>query len=307
MEKVIIPTSNDHDQVIMQPVDKEPVIPADVIKDHPPRLSKNMQLSMRHLGKLENAIEVSEEWKYVDGEAVPPEGRDPSAPYTKADEIKYSDYGTIKVEEVEPFGPEDPASETCENIVVTDATSESNDDEDYVEAVPVMALDRGQFNLIKTEGRRGEVDTDPIDNENFLDRPGYEVKTSDTYMAHLEESESESESSTDSNTGNNDSGTVNVPGDSGTSVPTDDPPSTTEGKVEYVPVDLSVTPNPETGVTYYMVDPDAQANGTVTYIPCINLTSFGDGSTTYYTQVVTKAAPVTKTTRRRSTSKTTTA
>ena len=192
---IVIPTSNDHDQVVMQPVDKDPVIPADVIKDHPPRLSKNMQLSMRHLGKIENAIEVSEEWKYEDGEAVPPVGRDPSASYTKVEEEKYVDYGSVKTEIVEPFGPDDPAHETCDNLVVKDGTKESNDDTEFVDAVAVMAVNRNQSHLIKTEGRRGEVDTDPIDPENFLDRPGMEIKTSETYMAQLEsESESESES-----------------------------------------------------------------------------------------------------------------
>lgn len=195
---IVIPTSNDHDQVVMQPVDKDPVIPEDVIKDHPPRLSKNMKLSMRHLDKIENAIEVSEEWKYVDGEAVPPEGRDPSVSYTKAEETKYSDYGSINVEEVEPYGPNDPAGEVCENLSVTDGTMESNDDTDFVEAVPVLALNRAQQNLVKTQGRRGEIDTDPINNENFLDRPGMEVKTSETYLAQLEsESEDDSEEETE--------------------------------------------------------------------------------------------------------------
>ena len=191
MEKV--PVINDHDQYVTMPVDQEPTIPVDVIKDHGLKLSKNMKLRMRHLAKVENALDVSEEWKWVDGEAVPPVGRDTDEPYMVADDKKYSDYGTVTVEQVKPYGDNDPAHEVCDTLVVTDADVESNDDEDYKEAVPALAVDHEQFKGVKINYRRGEESKDPINNENYLDRPGMEVKTSETYMSIMEAAESEVE------------------------------------------------------------------------------------------------------------------
>ena len=168
------------DQVhyVSLPEDKEPVIPSDPIKDHGVRLSANMKLRMRHVGSLEHKIPVSEEWKYENGEAVPPKGRD-SNTYMVPDKKEYVDYGTVNVEK-------DGEDET---LVVTDGICIQNTNPSYTEAVPTLALDQKQLNLIKTEGRRGEVDTDPIDNENFLDRPGQEIKTSETYLGILNKEE----------------------------------------------------------------------------------------------------------------------
>jgi hypothetical protein len=220
----MIPVINDHPQVVTQPVDKEPVIVEgqDALwKDHPPRLSKNMKLSMRHLGFVENAINVSEEWKYVDGEAVPPVGRDTSELYTKKEEKKYSDYGKVEYVESVPY-KDDPAGEVSETIKVTEGTQTKNDDTDFVDAVPVMALNLGQALVTKTEGRHGEVSYDPITNENYLTRPGMEVKTSETYLFQ-QESETPVEPT-------NTEGEAEVPKTTESETPVE--PTNTEGEAE---------------------------------------------------------------------------
>jgi hypothetical protein len=193
MQKIdLIPVSNDHDQVVTQPVDKDPVVPADLIKDHPPKLSKNMKLSMRHLDFVENAIPVSEEWTFVDGVAVAPQGRDEKISYTKTEDKKYSDYGKVEYTTVEVY-KDDPAQEVVETIKVTDGTLTENDDPEYVDAIAPLAVDRKQSKSILLEGRHGEVSYDPISNENYLTRPGMEVKTSETYLDILEKEESDEE------------------------------------------------------------------------------------------------------------------
>jgi len=180
MEKV--PVINDHPQCVTQPVDKAAVIPANLVKDHGLKLSANMKLRMRHLYPQEKAIAVSEEWKFVNGEAVAPVGRNTSVPYMVADTKKYTSYGDVKTQKVMPYGASDPAKEVCDTLVVTAATQTTNDDPAYSEAVPVLAVDQAQLQKVKREGRRGEVDFDPITNGNYLDRPGIEIKTSETYM-----------------------------------------------------------------------------------------------------------------------------
>jgi hypothetical protein len=184
----MIPVINDHPQVVTQPVDKEPAVVEGQDarwKDHPPRLSKNMKLSMRHLGFKENAINVSEEWKFENGEAVPPVGRDTSASYTKPETTQYKTYGTLSYEQAVPF-KDDPAGEVTETLKFTEGTTEAAQDAAYVDAVPAMALHLEQAAVMKLEGRHGEVSYDPISNENYLTRPGMEVKTSETYLATLE-------------------------------------------------------------------------------------------------------------------------
>ena len=221
----IIPTIADHPQVVIQP-DIIEGLQTDVVKATDPeltdkipeqykgmkdpviRLSKNMKLSMRHVDIVENKVDSKDEWKWVDGECVEPsymheadgEYKDPrnGAKYTTTQEKKFKNYGTIKVESVSVQGEKDKAKEISETIVVTNGTEETNDDKTMVEAIPVLAINAEQKRFVKLEGRHGEVDFDAIDNENYLTRPGMEVKTSETYLAQAEESESESESEAES-------------------------------------------------------------------------------------------------------------
>lgn len=209
-ESTSVPTSNDHPQIVRHPYNTVSDLDLNKVgdefvetgyagmKDPCIRLSKNMQLAMRHVGIKENAIPVDEEWKWDPeaGKAVPPTGRDPSASYTKTEAKKFSDYGTMEVKKVvvEAEDPKKPwhKPEECDTIVITkDPVETDNDDPTMVDALPVLAIDNAQAQRIKLEGRRGEVHDDPISEENYLTRPGMEVKTSETYLAQQEAAEEE--------------------------------------------------------------------------------------------------------------------
>ena len=290
-KKKLIPTINDHPQVVVQPynsvsdLDLNPTGPEDVadgyvgMKDPVIRLSKNMQLSMRHVGFKERAIPVSEEWMWdeSEGEAVPPVGREDSV-YTQAETEKYSDYGTITIEKVAPFA-DDPSQELAENVVVTSATTESNDDEEMVEAIPVLAVNRAQSRHLTLEGRRGEAFDDPITNDNYLTRPGMEVATEDTYLSQIEESGSGSE---------DDNQELEPGSQSGENNSTPQTPEPT-----YTPVPEGAEFDSSTDY-YTLVDGN--------YVKAEGLESFAEG-VTYYTS---SAPKVTKRTTRRTTKTTAT-
>ncbi len=189
------PTVNDQSQVVVQPEDKEVVVPTDPIRDHGLKLSVNQKLAMRHIGKVENKVAVSDEWTYVDGAAVPPAGRNVAEPYMVNDDKKYTSYGNITTTEVHPYGESDSE---INNTVAYDSEAESSvanpeSESDYTEAVPALAANQDLMGETKIDGRRGQREFDPINQENYLDRPGTEVKTSDTILS-VEEAEAESES-----------------------------------------------------------------------------------------------------------------
>lgn len=294
-KKKLIPTINDHPQVVVQPynsvsdLDLNPTGPEDVadgyvgMKDPCVRLSKNMKLSMRHVGFKERAIPVSEEWKWVDGEAVPPAGREDSV-YTQPDDKKYTDYGTVSYEKVAPFD-KDPSEELAENIVVTEATAESNDDNDMVEAVPVLAVNRKQGMHLTLEGRRGEAYDDPITNNNYLTRPGMEVATEDTYLSQIESTDDESPAEAESepeSTPESSAEAESEPESNNTETP-----QTPEPTYYYTEVDKTSVLTPEEGVEYFVSD------GADGYTPAGTITEWAEG-VTYYTRSTTKKRTYTR-------------
>ena len=282
-----IPTINDHPQFVRQPyntvseLDLNPVGPEEVengyvgMKDPLVRLSQNMKLRMRHVGKKENPVAVSDEWVWdpEQGKAVPPVGRDPAQPYAKADEVEYTDYGDIERENVRPYSEDFPGNEVNDSIKVTAATSKANTDADMTEAVPVLAVNNIQTREMKLEGRRGEVIGDPISNENYLDRPGMEVKTSETYLGSKEaeeESEDDDESTPEPE-------------------PTPDPEPTPEPEPTYyyTAVDTTTVLVPEEGVEYFISD------GADGYTSAGSITEWAEG-VTYYTRSTTKKRSYTR-------------
>lgn len=210
-ESTLVPVSNDHPTIVRQPynsvsdLDLNPQGPEEItngyngMKDPVMRLSQNMKLAMRHVGIKENAIPFKDsndnntdewQWDAENGVAVPPVTRDITEDkYAVPEEKKYSDYGTVTRTDVMPFGEDDKAHEVTDTLVVTDPTQENNDDEEMVEAVPVLAVEDEQRMHIKLEGRRGETRDDPITEENYLTRPGMEVKTSETWISLQEAAE----------------------------------------------------------------------------------------------------------------------
>lgn len=282
-KKKMIPVINDHPQVVVQPynsiseLDLNPEGAEEItngyngMKDPVIRLSKNKKLSMRHVGFKERAIPVSEEWKWdeSEGEAVPPIGREDSV-YTESESEKYSDYGSISIEKVTPY-QDDPAEELAENLSVVDGTLTENDDPAMIEAIPVLAVERGQSFGLKREGRHGEELGDPITNDNYLTRPGMEVATEDTYLSWVESS-SESESpSGDPSTNDN-------PQQNSTPVT----PATT---YIYSQVDTSEVATPVSGTEYFISD---GADGYVSAgVGGDTLTAWTEG-TTYFTREASK-------------------
>ena len=261
-EGTAIPTVNDHPQFVRQPyntvseLDINPVGPEDVengyvgMKDPLVRLSQNMKLRMRHVGVKENAVEVSDEWVWdpEQGKAVPPVGRSASAKYAKPDDKEYTSYGNVERVPVRPYSEDFPGNEINDSVSVTAGTSKANTDNDLVEAVPVLAVNNLQTREMKLEGRRGEVLGDPITQENYLDRPGMEVKTSETYLDIKEKEEQEEQE--ESETSTNDT-------------PVTPPPA--EPTYVYTAVDQTEVLAPEEGVEYFVLNGETyESAGTIT-------------------------------------------
>lgn len=141
------------------------------------------------------------DWRYISGEAVKVKPRDVLTDKYAATDDGYNvpaddNYGTFKTEVVnadeytkdgETYVP--PYNRKRTNIVFTENTPTSGED-GLINPIPGLAADNVMDRETKTHYRRGEVEYDGVTKDNFLDRPGIEVNTADTWIA-IQEAEEE--------------------------------------------------------------------------------------------------------------------
>lgn len=157
------------------------------------------------------------DWRWVSGEAVKVKPRDIiKDKYAKTDDgyaipeddnygtftVEYFDADGNKVTEADMPDGEIKVPPYRQNIKFTPVEynpSVSGEEDDLINPTEKgLAADNVQVREIKTHYRRGEVEFDGITEEHYLDRPGVEVKTSQTFIAKEEERAKEEEEDTES-------------------------------------------------------------------------------------------------------------
>lgn len=169
------------------------VVPADrALIDNAVDIDKYHQNRMPHKGFIENPIAMKGEATYErttvtldNGETVEayayvaPEERDViNNPYASTKDTKtLTAVGTFTVSSGEnSFGPFDNTKYNG------DETVEDTENE-LIQPIPALAADEDQFKKLDKHWRNGEDLVTPIDNENYLSRPGAKIKTSETFLA----------------------------------------------------------------------------------------------------------------------------
>ena len=146
------------------------------------------------------------DWRYISGEAVKVKPRNVIEDKYAATDDGYlvptsGEYGTFKTTKVnadeyvkdgETFVPD--YNRVRENIEFTSNPFTSGED-GLINPVPALAADTKQIGKTKIHYRRGEVEFDGVTKDNFLDRPGIEVNTDDTWIAIQEKEQEDSEDS----------------------------------------------------------------------------------------------------------------
>lgn len=217
MDKVI--TANDQDNVIVQPpsaaelnaVAEVPesegssrsigkVIPVeDALTKNVVKLSKNKKLRLAHQGFKEVAISIKGEptWDKTtvtldDGTTVEamayvaPEDRNvKDNPYAHTvDDHVLEEAGTFSKISGYQYVDGDTELGYFESIRYDqNAVSTSGSGNGLIQPIPALAADEELAAQIDTTWRKGQTLFTPIDEENYLSRPGMEVKTSETYLA----------------------------------------------------------------------------------------------------------------------------
>ena len=177
-------------------------IPAeDALTKNDIKLSKIMKMKLQHVGKVANDIELKTAATFENGEYVAPEQRDIDAqPYMKAAPKILVKPGTFEITDVhadEYVNAEgvtvDPTGRIIQSLKYN-ASGEvwaAQGEIAQVPPVPSMNAEAIELRTVKRHYRRGEVEYDPISQDNYLDRPGMEVNTADTFLGLPEEVEEE--------------------------------------------------------------------------------------------------------------------
>lgn len=169
------------------------VVPADrALIDNAVDIDKYHQNRVAHKGFIEKPIALKSEATYErttvtldNGEEieawayVAPEERDIIAnPYAATKDTKtVKSGGTFTVSSGEnSFGPFD-------NTKYNNDADVADEENELIQPIPALAADEEQMRELDTHWRNGEDLVTPIDNENYLSRPGAKIKTSETFLA----------------------------------------------------------------------------------------------------------------------------
>lgn len=160
------------------------VIPADkALIENKVKLSKMLKMKLQHPGLVPNDIKMKTEATFENGEYVAPEVRDVTKqPYAKVAPKTLTKPGTFTVTDVvDEFGgiTKNVAYDASKEVWADQAA-----DVEHPQVPPVAALNAETIALrtVKRHYRRGEVEYDPVSVDNYLDRPGIEVNTADTFI-----------------------------------------------------------------------------------------------------------------------------